>query len=132
MSDIIDIANAVATALKDFDAEVVFAPDFELAELDTMRCVVVPVGFETPNSSRGTVTDEYQIQIGFMFRQKELDVANLLRQMKSVCRLFARFRVGDATCFKVNNAPLYDVDLLRQRNQFTSIVSLYFKEVCYV
>lgn len=128
MSDIITIAEAVVKHLADYDAELQFAPEFELSELDTGRCVVVPTSFEQTNVSRNQVTDQFRVEVGIMRRGKELDVAALLKKMKELCRRFTRFNVGNAVCFKVENAPLYDAELLRQRNQFTSVLTLHFKE----
>jgi hypothetical protein len=128
MSDVITIAEAVVKHLPDYDAELQFAPEFELAELETKRCVVVPISFEQINVARNLVTNQYRVDIGIMQRGKDLDIALLLKNMQELCRRFARFNVGTAVCSKVENAPLYDAELLRQRNQFASILTLHFKE----
>lgn len=132
MSDIISVAEKVRDTLADLNAEISFAPDFDLADLEVKRCVIVPHSFETLNTSRNQVTDQYKVDIGILCRGKNLDVAALLREVKSIARRFARFTADSAVCFKIENNPLYDVELLRQRNQFTSVLTLHFKENCNV
>lgn len=128
MGDIVTIAEAVTANLQDIHAELLFAPEFELSELETKRCIVVPNSFEQNNVSRSSVTDQYRVDIAVMQRGKNLDIKSLLKEMKALSRRFARFSADKASCFKIENAPLYDAELLRQNNQFTSVLTLHFKE----
>ena len=43
MSEVLNIANAVAAELSDYHAEVLYFPEYELRDLDEMRIVVVPL-----------------------------------------------------------------------------------------
>ena len=128
MSDIITIAEAVADVLSVYNATVSFAPEFELEELQTMRCMVVPAAVKTVNNSRSCVQHTFRIEVGFMYRDKTLDMKSLLEEIRVKSLRFYRFSCGSASCFKVEINPLYDADSLRQRNQFTSVLVLHFKE----
>ena len=44
MSDILTLARAVAEELREYKAELLYFPEFELRDLDDLRIVVVPAG----------------------------------------------------------------------------------------
>ena len=52
MSDILNLARAVAEELREYKAELLYFPEFELRDLDDLRIVVVPAGtqYKTPVS----------------------------------------------------------------------------------
>ena len=54
MSDILNLARAVAEELRECKAELLYFPEFELRDLDDLRIVVVPAGTQirlTPGES---------------------------------------------------------------------------------
>ena len=44
MSDILTLTRAVAEELREYKAELLYFPEFELRDLDDLRIVVVPAG----------------------------------------------------------------------------------------
>jgi hypothetical protein len=129
MIDINVIADLVAEDLKDYSAFVSYAPEFTLASLDREKCVVVPVGYEDTIASRNSDMVECRIEIGFLKRGKNLDVPALSRCARDIAKRFLRKNFGGTTCFKVQNRVLADPESLRERNQFTSVITLHFKGV---
>ena len=128
--DIVAIAQAVACELKDCSAEVAFSPEFDLQDLTTKRCVVVP-GESTPKKiARGKNIVEYthRIEIGLLVRSKKLNLESLISQSQKIGLQLLHFRHENAVCFQVDFEPLYNQEQLRERNQFTSIIVLLFKE----
>ena len=129
MIDINVIADLVAEDLKDYSAFVSYAPEFTLASLEQEKCVVVPVGYEDTIASRNSDTVECQIEIGFLKRGKNLDVPALSRSARAIAKRFLRKTYCGTTCFKAQNRVLADPEKLRERNQFTSVITLHFKGV---
>ena len=54
MSDILNLARAVAEELREYKAELLYFPEFELRDLDDLRIVVVPAGTQYKTLSRDT------------------------------------------------------------------------------
>ena len=52
MSDILNLARAVAEELREYKAELLYFPEFELRDLDDLRIVVVPAGTQYKTLSR--------------------------------------------------------------------------------
>jgi hypothetical protein len=129
-NNIISVASAIAAELQDYGAEVTFAPEYDLQDLGKKRrCCVVPVNTEYRNLSRTSVELQYRIEIGFLYRDKRLDMTAEVGQADAVIEKFLFKKINNATCVKAEHVPLYDPEMLRTRNQFTSVVALIFKEV---
>lgn len=128
-----EIAKGVAEALAEYSAEVAFAPEFELHELSTKKCVVIPMNYTQKRISRNAnlLERSHHIEIGLLVRAKKLDMVSLLAQAQDIANICSKMRVGEAVCTAVEPEPLYDPEQLRQRNQFTSVLALTFKEVIY-
>lgn len=129
-NNIIKIASSVATALEDFGAEVSFAPEYDLRELNDNRvCVVVPVNTEYERVSRSQTKLKYRIEVGLFYRAKTIDMSVRLTEADVIIDRFLQNRINGAICLKAEHVPLYDAENLRTRNQFTSVVALNFEEV---
>jgi hypothetical protein len=130
-NNIVVTASQIAEILKDeYGAEVAFAPEYDLQEIGKKRrCCVVPVNTEYRNLSRVSVELQYRIEIGFLYRDKRLDMAGEVGQADAVIEKFLFKKINNATCVKAEHVPLYDPEMLRTRNQFTSVIALTFKEV---
>ena len=128
--DIYSLAQLIAQELSEFSAEVQLAPEYELAELATARCVVVPVSSSSVRLTRSVTEHQYQIDIGLMYRQKKLDEDSLLDNVKKISDTLRGKRFSTAVCTKADPSPLYDSEQMRERNQFTSVISATFKEIC--
>lgn len=129
MIDINVIAASVADELREYKAFVSFAPELSLASLETEKCIVVPVGYEDTAVSRNSCTVECQIEIGFLKRGKSLDINALTLEVRNIAKKFLHKKYCGTTCFKIQNKVLVDPDTLRERNQFSSVIVLFFKGV---
>ena len=71
MSDILTLARAVAEELKEYKAELLYFPEFELRDLDDLRIVVVPAGTQYKTLSRAAHEELPKVQIGILKRCRE-------------------------------------------------------------
>ena len=129
MSEVLKIAEAVASELAEYQAEVQFAPEFELRDLETMRIIVVPSATEYKTLSRSAHEELLKIQIGILKRATEDDLSELLRFSEGIGLGFLSKKLAGATCVIVAYNPIYSADHLRERGQFTSVIELAFKQI---
>ena len=129
MNTIIEIANAVVENLADYSAELQYAPDYVLPKLSEQRVVVVPMAKERKIVSRNSVEQSHQIEIGFLYRNKELNLAKMIGIVEKIGASFLGKKLLSETCVAVNHEPIYSAEDLRGKNQFTSVIALTFKEV---
>lgn len=127
MSEVLKIAEAVAASLSEYNVEVLFFPEFELRELETMRVIVVPVGTEYKTLSRVSHEELLKVQVGFLKRGCEDELPELLKLVEGLGLNFLNRKLGGATCLIVAYNPIYSPDHLRERGQFTSVIELTFK-----
>lgn len=129
--DIYILASAVAGLLADLSAEVQLAPEYDLSELSDERCVVVPVGVQSTRLCRNSkvVENRYQLEVGFLYRSKELKADELLSFTRSIADRLLKARADGLSCIKAEPNPLYDAEQIRERNQFTAVISLTYKEI---
>ena len=128
MSAVITLANAVAEALADFHAEVLFFPEFELREIEEMKVVVVPLAEEYKPLSRTQHEEILKVQVGFLKRGCEDELPELLRTVEGLGLGFLNKPLAGATCVGVAFNPIYSPEHLRERGQFTSVIELSFKQ----
>jgi len=136
---IIELADAVVDALNrggwafPFTAERKWAPEFGLAELQTLRVSVIPASDAESIDSRSTTQDELQVLLSF---QKQADPNNtqeidaLVGLVQAVRDSFRFGRLGSESGYvwtKTEHDPVADAEHLRQHRCFTSIVVLTFK-----
>ena len=130
MADIIELAQAVADEISvPGEAEVAFAPEFDLKGLKEMKIVVVPSGLEMKPISRSSSEDTMRIQVGVLRQCSEDDIVDLVNTVITIGRGFLDRKVAGATCVDVKYVPLYSPEHLRERRQFTGVVELVFKSV---
>ncbi|MGN0847880.1 MAG: hypothetical protein ACI4RA_10920 [Kiritimatiellia bacterium] len=130
MADIIELAQAVADAISvPGEAEVSFAPEFDLKGLREMKVVVVPSGLEMKPISRSASEDTMHIQVGVLKKCTEDEIVDLVNTVITIGRSFLDRKVAGATCVDVKYLPLYAPEHLRERRQFTGVVELVFKSV---
>jgi hypothetical protein len=130
MSNIVDLAAAVADTLADYNAEVLYFPTFDLRDLETMRVIVVPVNPEDKTVSRSAHEELLKVQIGFLKRGCEDDLSGLLQTVEALGLSFLNKKLLNATCVCVAYNPIYSPEHLRERGQFTSVIELTFKKIC--
>ncbi len=129
MSEVLNIANAVADELSDYHAEVLYFPEFELRELDTMRVVVVPLSTEYKTVSRAAHEELPKVQIGILKRCDEDGLDAMLQFVEGLGLGFLNKKLAGATCVCVAYNPIYSPEHLRERGQFTCVIELTFKIV---
>ena len=130
MSNIVDLAAAVADTLADYNAEVLYFPTFDLRDLETRRVIVVPVNPEYKTVSRSAHEELLKVQIGFLKRGCEDDLSGLLQTVEALGLSFLNKKLLNATCVCVAYNPIYSPEHLRERGQFTSVIELTFKKIC--
>ena len=129
MSEVLNIANAVAEELSDYHAEVSFFPEYELRDLDEMRVAVVPLSTEYKAVSRTAHEELPKIQVGVLKRCGEDGLDAMLQFVEGLGLGFLNRRLAGAMCVCVAYNPIYSPEHLRERGQFTSVMELTFKLV---
>lgn len=128
MSAVITLAEAVAGALEDYHAEVLFFPEYELRDIEEMKVVVVPLSEEYKPLSRTQHEEILKVQVGFLKRGGEDELPELLRTVEGLGLGFLNKKLVGATCVGVAYNPIYSPEHLRERGQFTSVIELSFKQ----
>ncbi len=129
MSEVLNIANAVAAELSDYHAEVLYFPEYELRDLDEMRVVVVPLSTEYKAVSRTAREELPKVQVGVLKRCGEDGLDAMLQFVEGLGLGFLNRKLAGATCVCVAYNPIYSPEHLRERGQFTSVIELTFKLV---
>lgn len=124
----IAVAQAVAASLSDYDAQLLYAPEYELPKLSARRVMVVPFSQTLTPVSRSTREATYQIQIGVLCRAKEENVPEFLALTESICLPFLLKRIDGAMCTNTEFKPIYVPEMLRKDGLFFSVTTLTFKE----
>ena len=128
MSEVVNLAVAVAGFLTEYNAEVLYFPTFDLRDLDDLRVVVVPNSAEYKTVSRERHEEILKVQIGFLKRGSEENLDDLLQTVEKIGLGFLNGKLGGATCVCVAYNPIYSPEHLRERGQFTSIIELSFRQ----
>lgn len=128
MADIVRIAEAVAAEIGEKgEAEVMFAPEFDLKGIREMRIVVVPTGMGMEPLARGSSEDTHKILVGVLKKATEDEIVDLVNTVVAIGKEFLDKRLAGATCVGVKYDPLYYPEHLRERRQFTGVIELTFK-----
>ena len=137
MSMTTTIAKSVVTELNNHDFslpfEAVFSvkPGFELAELDTLRVIVVPKTLEITSISRSSSKYLVSVDIGVMRRIGKLTpeaavetLGDLVDEIIEFLKTATLNEFPAAQCIGVANDPIYIPDHLTQSRTFTSVVNV--------
>lgn len=121
------LAQAIAT---DLNAEVDYWPEFERKEITSERILVVPSGIDYKQLSRADVQTDYHFSVGVLRRiRNEDEVSDLVERVQSFGRTMVGRKFGSIRCVEVKYEPLYSIDLLRERRQFTAVIRLTFRTI---
>lgn len=145
----IDLADALVAALNAppvppatafapaFTAARAYRPQFDLAELKTLRISVVPKAIEI--TSLGRRTNQHDVSVDVAVQQKVdpddsaiLDGLMLLVQQLSDFLRLRRIDLADgasAVWVKTENTPIYSPDHLETKQVFTSVLTFTFRVV---
>ena len=124
------LCEAVAASLGEWNAKPALAPEFTLRELEELKVVVVPVELTYRNISRALKERTVKLQIGFMKRAKKEQLDELLATVEKLGMSFSGKEFCGSKCIAVGFNPIYAADQLRERNQFTSVIELTFRDTC--
>ena len=124
------LCEAVAASLGEWNAKPALAPEFTLRDLEELKVVVVPVELTYRNISRALKERTVKLQIGFMKRAKKEQLDELLATVEKLGMSFSGKEFCGAKCIAVGFNPIYAVDQLRERDQFTSVIELTFRDTC--
>ena len=144
MSLVTTIADAVVAELNNaapgtfsqtFTAARHYRPQFDLAELKTLRVSVVPKGIEI--SGLGRSSNQHDVSIDVAVQKKvaaadaaELDgLTHLTEQIADFFRLRRLTALPGALWTKTDNVPVYAPEHLETKQVFTSVLTLTFRVV---
>ncbi len=128
--DCMVLCEAVAASLGEWNAKPALAPEFTLRELEELKVVVVPVELTYRNISRALKERTVKLQIAFMQRAKKEQLDELLATVEKLGMSLSGKEFCGEKCIAVGFNPIYAADQLRERNQFTSVIELTFRDTC--
>ena len=137
---ITEIAQAVADLLNGhafstpFEVERVALPEFDLADMQDLHVTVVPRQAESTTLDRGR--DNHDVKVDVAVQKKVASVANeeidplmaLVREVADYLNRRPLSAVG-AAWRKMENAPVYSPEHLREMRQFTSVLTVTYQVV---
>ena len=129
MSEVLKLAEAVTAELSEYNAELMFFPEFELRDLENMKVAVVPVATEYKTLSRASHEELLKVQIGVMKRGREDELPELLHTVEGRGLGFLNKKLAGAICIGVGYNPIYSPEHQRERRQFTFVMELTFKQI---
>ena len=143
MATVIDIADAVVTALNGADgpkqgnppvglsAVRAYRPVYDLKDMKDLRVTVVPKGVEMEMAGRGLLQSDVQVDVAV---QKKLasgdnaEIDSLMSFVEEVAEFIrAQGRLAGAAWVKTENLPIYSLEHMEQLRQFTSVLTLTFR-----
>jgi len=140
MSTVTTVAKAVAAELNrhsgfsiPFQATYSVKPSFDLAELDTIRIVVVPKSYEVANITRASSKYVATVDIGIMQRIGRLTPEDAVDKLGDLVEEIIEFlktqTLSDFPAGQVvgiTNDPLYVPDHLTGQRTFTSVLTIQY------
>ena len=144
MSLITTIADAVVTELNGapsgtfgqaFTAARHYRPQFDLAELKTVRVSVVPKAIGITGLMRNANQHDVSIDIAVQKKVSPTDAAELdglmllTEQIADFFRLRRLLALPEALWTKTDNVPVYSPEHLETKQVFTSVLTLTFRVV---
>jgi hypothetical protein len=138
LATIIQIADAVvaqlnaATFSQTLTAARLYAPSFELPDMETLHVTVVPRGIASTSLDRKRDSFSFDIDLAV---QKKTDMAQasldaLMTLVEEIADHFRAEPLGSfpgARCVNVKNVPVYSQEHLDELRQFTSVLTLTFR-----
>lgn len=126
---VLDIANGISEILADYNAEVVYAPEYELKKMQTMKIAVMPVGRERKFASRLSYESISSIDIAVIHKcREESAVPELILLVENIGSTLLGIKIQNAVCVQAKWEPLYSVDDLRTKGLFICVIQVSFKE----
>lgn len=136
MSVIVDIADAVVTVLNANDFSVAFeaarayVPRAELKALDGVQVTVVPRSIAVEPITRVQDSQVVEIHVGIQQSCSADDLVALdalMDLVQEVRNYLKRRHLSNAKWLSIENAPIYDPAHLREKNVFTSLITVTYQ-----
>lgn len=108
-----------------------FIPEFERREIIEKKIIVVPQGIERAQLARAVVQTDYIFSIGVLKRiASEDELPGMIEEVQTLGRsILGSYSIHGGRCIAVDYEPLYAVELLRERRQFTAVLKVTFRMV---
>jgi len=133
---IVSVADEVVSLLNDqefsqpFEAKRLYLPLFDRTAMTQMHVTVVPKAEESVLHSRSQTRDDIQIDVAVQQAVDAKDIAKIdsLVHFVEEIKTFLRFRsVANVSWVGTEQEPIYSVDHLAQKQQFTSVLTLTYR-----
>jgi hypothetical protein len=114
-------------------AERHYQPRFDLSEMDILKVSVVPRGLSLRPLDRERHAYEYEIDVAVQKRlSSELqaidDLLELVEEIAEHFKLNPVIEPLKARCTEIRNAPIYASEHLLELRQFTSVITLIYRD----
>jgi hypothetical protein len=138
MHVVVQVAQAVTDALNagtfsmPFTAQRLALPLFTLEEMQVLHVTVVPREVASSVLDRASDEDEVKVDVAVQKRAASVAVADvdpLLAFVQEIADFLNRRQMGDAIWKKTENKPVYLPEHLREKEQFTSVLTVTYKLV---
>lgn len=126
MADVVELARQVAEIV---DGDLELAPEYTLKDVKSRRVAVVPCGVSHRMLARGVREDSFKVQIGVLQKATEDDLERLVSETQALAVSLLHREIGGARCVAAEHEPLFVPDHVRDRRQFTGVVTLTLREV---
>ena len=123
-----DILETVAKDIQALvaDSEVDFVPEFELKDFKNERVVIVPVGVQYSNLTRGTKEVLVNLEIGICKRIKEAELPDMLDKVERIITTLFNTQLVNVRGYvkEVINNPAYDVQSMVSNGTFLTLLQV--------
>ena len=140
MSTVTTVAKAVAAELNrhsgfniPFTATFSVKPNFDLAELDTIRVVIVPKAYELGSITRASTKYVATVDIGIMQRIGKMSPEDAVDKLGDLVEEIIEFLKAQTLSdfpagqvIGITNDPLYVPDHLTGQRTFTSVLTIQY------
>lgn len=108
------------------ESEIDYVPDFELKDFKSERVVIVPVGIQYSNLTRGTKEVLVNIEIGICKRIKEAELPDMLDKVEKITTTLLNTQLVNARGYvkEVINNPAYDVQSMVSNGTFLTVLQV--------
>jgi hypothetical protein len=138
MHAVVQVAQAVTDALNGntfstpFTAQRLALPAFTLEEMQNLHVTVVPREIASSVLDRASDEDDIKVDVAVQKRVASAaveDVDPMLALVQEIADFLNRQQMGDAIWKKTENKPVYLPEHLREKQQFTSVLTVTYKLV---
>ena len=139
MGRIVQVAQAVtdelnaATFPQSFTAERRYAPQYELAEMDTLHVTVVPKALTVATAGRNAGQFDCQIDVAVQKRfqtDSPDEIDPLMDLAEEIAEFFRQRRLSNlpsAAWVKTEHKPVFAPEHMQELRQFTSVLTLTYR-----